>query len=153
MTSPSLGDFFPKTIREEFSERNLCPGTVLKTFVHDTKPPKIKFFVVLATDQGSLAVACLYINTEINVNVFPTQALRDLHLPLRSGEYEFLGHDSYLDCSDIREKEYEAIKSTLTGDPSVLYGKLTQADLDSALRIVGSAETIKPKLRKKYNLA
>lgn len=99
-----------------------------------------------------MSVACLYINTEINPNLFSTEVLRDLHLPLLREHYEFLDHDSYLDCSDLREKSLEVIKQSLADDVSALKGSITQTDLLVALQKTHSAVTIPRKLKQKYCL-
>jgi hypothetical protein len=84
----AIGQFFPKSERKKFADRALKIGAVLKMVVPDTKPPKPKRFIVVGLSRNSVLVATIYINTEINPNLFPTQDLRNLHFELKSGGRE-----------------------------------------------------------------
>lgn len=97
MTPPPIGDSFPKELKEEFSNRNLKAGCVIKCFVNDTNPPKEKRFIVMGVSYDKIALGTVYINTHINPNVFPTEELKQLHIPLESDNRDYLDHDSFVD--------------------------------------------------------
>ncbi len=76
---PPLGDSFPEEYKKRFAEKNLKVGSVIRALVTDTNPPKTKRFILIGISADKLAVGTLYLNTEINPNVFSTQELRKLH--------------------------------------------------------------------------
>ena len=76
---PPLGDSFPEEFKRRFAEKNLKVGSVIRALVKDTNPPKTKRFILLGISADKLAVATLYVNTEINPNIFSTEELRNLH--------------------------------------------------------------------------
>lgn len=150
--TPTLGDFFPSELKEAYTDHNITPGSVFRLFSNDTNPPKIKRFVVLGIDSTSICVGILYINSEINVNIFPTEYLKSLHLPIQAKECAFLDHDSFLDCSHIYEIPFEKLKQEFLKSSDIFFGNLGDDDLAKAMQIVASAKTISPKNKKKYNI-
>jgi hypothetical protein len=52
------------------SESFLKIGTVLRYFVKDTIPPKIKRLIIVGIDDELITTATIFINTEINPNIF-----------------------------------------------------------------------------------
>ena len=150
--TPRIGDIFPPNTRAVFSVNAIKPGTVLRTHVDDTTPPKIKLFVVLAVNETQTSVATLYINSDVNPNMFHREELKNLHLPISSVIYSFLAHDSFIDCSDLREKNLLTLQCIIQNDMDVLLGELSTEDLTSALHTVLHAKTISLKLKKKYGI-
>jgi len=150
--TPRIGDLFPPDVRALFSVTAIKPGTVLRTYVDDTTPPKIKLFVVLAVNETLASVASLYINSEVNPNLFHTEELKSLHLPVSSSAYRFLSHDSFIDCSDLREKNLLTLQGVIRNDLDVLLGELSAEDFASALHAVVHAKTISAKLKRKFGL-
>ncbi|ACU05352.1 hypothetical protein Phep_3157 [Pedobacter heparinus DSM 2366] len=91
----SLSDCFPEQFRQEFAERNLKIGSVIRVMVNDTNPPKEKRFILVGQSYDKLIFATIFINSEINPNIFPTQELRDLNLELLADSRSYLSHDSF----------------------------------------------------------
>ncbi|MEP7168117.1 MAG: hypothetical protein ABI855_01980 [Bacteroidota bacterium] len=148
----NLGDAFPEEFKKDFAARNLKPGSVIRCFVFDTKPPKEKRFVILAFSFDKIALGTLYINSEINPNLFRTEELRKLHLKFEIENRPYLEHDSYIDCSDIYEKSFEEIKQILTNNSKALLGELNEKDFKLVSDTVKSAKTITPALKKKFGV-
>ena len=144
--------FFPPDLRAVFSVTAIKPGAVLRTYVDDTTPPKIKLFVVLAVNESLASVASLYINSEVNPNMFHTEELKRLHLPVSSNVYTFLTHDSFIDCSDLREKNLLILQGVIRNDMDILRGELSSDDFASVRDTVVHAKTISVKLKKKFGL-
>lgn len=149
---PPLGDAFPEEFRKKFAETNLQIGSVIKTFVTDTTPHKIKRFVILGVSGDKLAIGTLYINSEINPNLFPSPELKRLHLKLEKQNRDYLDHDSFLDCSKVYEKEYEDLMAVLQHDASCLIGQLSTDDLRLVKKTVREARTIPVRTKKKFGL-
>ena len=147
---PTLGELFPDFYRQSFSTRSIVPGSVFRTFTDKSSPPKIKIFVVLVAKNGMASVASLFVNTEINASLFPSQELQDLHIPLFSNYCDFLKHDSFLDCSQIKEMSLDWLQSQIENDPGVLVGTLDERTLSSAINKVKKAPTISRSDKRKF---
>ena len=148
--SSSFGSLFPDSIRKDFANRQIEPGSVFRIHINTTTPPKIKRFVVLAISGDSICVGCLFINSQINPNCFPTASLQALHLSLQTSQRDYLDHDSYLDCSDIKDMSLNELKDIVSKNPQQHIGKLSATDLETAREIVKNAPTISKKQKEKY---
>lgn len=73
-----------------------------------------KFFVVLGFDENGNVYGGVIFNSYININLPPfIQAMQHL---IKVGDYEFLSHDSYIDCSSIKTvKKAKLLKSNSLG--------------------------------------
>ncbi len=147
-----LGDSFPEGFKKRFAQTNLKVGSVIKAFVTDTNPPKTKRFIVIGISADKLAVGTLYVNSEINPNLFKTEELRNLHLKLQAHGRDYLSHDSFADCSKVYEKDFDDLLSVLEDDASNLLGELNTEDLKSVKQKVKEARTIAVRIKKKYGL-
>ena len=115
-------------------------------------PPKVKRLVVLAISGDNACVGYLFLNSRINPNVFPTAGLRSLHLPFEAASRDYLDHDSYLDCSDIKDMDLDELKKIISRDPNQHIGELNDTDLKTAKETVKNAPTISKKQKEKYDL-
>ncbi len=79
-------DEFRKLFQNQgFTEREIKIGTVLRYIARDVVPePKQKIRLIVGFSDDKLLVATLFVNTEINPNLFPNQELRDLHLEIKA---------------------------------------------------------------------
>lgn len=71
-----------------------------------------KFFVVLGFDENGNVYGGVIFNSYININLPPfIQAMQHL---VKGDDYEFLSHDSYIDCSSIKTvKRPNSLKVTV----------------------------------------
>jgi hypothetical protein len=130
---PNIGDFFPDELKEQLADNNFKIGAVLKYHIDSITPPKPKRLIIVGFDDQKVALATVFINTEINPNVFPTQALRDLNLEFDTINRDYLDHKSYVNCSQIFEQDVESVKGLLITDPDVHIGELNSKDLTEVL--------------------
>ncbi len=152
MTPPPIGDSFPKELKEEFSNRNLKAGCVIKCFVNDTNPPKEKRFIVMGVSYDKIALGTVYINTHINPNVFPTEELKQLHIPLESDNRDYLDHDSFVDCSKLYEKKLSEIKLIIEADVDSYLGELSPEDYKIIRDKIKISKNISVHVKKKFGL-
>ena len=145
MTAASFGSLFPDSFRADFSERAIRPGSVLRIHVDTTNPPKQKRLVILAMGNDEAVVGYLFINSEINPNLFRTPALKALHLPLDKDRHGFLDHDSYLDCSKIFKVDMEQLRQAIASEPGQHIGCMDGETFETAIGIVRAAPTISPR--------
>lgn len=141
-------DVFPDELRKQAVEI----GQVLKMDMYpsDRVTPKRnadhkeKRFVIIGKHEDKL-VAALLINSNINPNLFsrigPYQHL------IRSSDYDFLDHDSYIDGYSLREFEVARVMESAR-----YLGAVDEADLAEAIKHVCDSPDVKPFLLKKYGL-
>ncbi|MFW5759809.1 MAG: hypothetical protein ACOCXH_02375 [Cyclobacteriaceae bacterium] len=127
-------------------------GHVLKQFVNDTNPPKVKIYIIIARSSDFGKYATIFINSKININKNPTVELRDLHIPIKPSIRDYIDHDSYIDCSEIRERDYAEIYTAVSENPDLIIGKLDDIDLSEVLDTLKQAKTITLILKKRYGL-
>ena len=147
-----LGDLFPDELKGQNAENNLRIGSVLRYFNTDTRPPKVKRIVVVGFNEGKILFAYVFINTEINPNIFSSPRMRDLHLAFEASGREYLDHDSYVDCSQIKQEDSDAIKELMTQDFSVHIGDLSGNDIEKVVEKLKNAPTIDVKTKRKFGL-
>ncbi|WP_031529961.1 hypothetical protein [Dyadobacter crusticola] len=146
----SLGDHFPESFREEFAERNVEIGCVIRLFLKWTVPPKEKRFVIVAIGNDQVSLATVLINTALNENVNFSDELKSLHIPIDIAGRKYLDHRSYIDCTDLHEERIDHIKSALQSDPANYLGKISDDDLVKVQRLIMASKTIKPYKKKKF---
>ena len=81
-----------------------------------------------------------------------TYELRNLQIFLDGSLSEYLDHDSYLDCSFLKEFSLTELKRRYSADITIFLGHLSEADLQKAREKVIGAKTIPPKIKKKFDL-
>lgn len=141
-----LGDSFPSEFREDFCDRCLVRGAVLRARVEETIPPKIKLFVIWGSDKTTHQLAVSFINSKMT----SIRWLQTLEHPLLVSNNSFLIHDSFLECHRIYEKDLTKIRELLKAESEIFLGNLSPADLSAAERMISAAKTIEPKLKRKY---
>lgn len=139
------------TFPEELRRRAIEVGQVLRMemFPEDSVRPKKgeskeKRFVIIGKDEDKV-VAALLINSEINQNLF-MQIGPYQHL-IKSEQYSFLDHDSYVDGYMIREFDAERVMSSAT-----YLGSLEIEDVKESIQRAVSSPKQKPYIIKRYNL-
>ena len=148
----SLSDSFPDGFKKDFAQRNLKIGSVIRLYVGDTNPPKQKRFILVGQSYDKLLFAAIFINSEINPNIFPTQELKDLNLKLLASERDYLDHDSYADCSNMQKRSADWLLKIIRKDPYRVIGEVSDADMKEIRARIKSARTIAPAVKKTFGL-
>jgi len=148
----TLGDSFPEDFKKDFAKRNVKEGSVIRCFVRDTNPPKEKRFIILAFSYDKITLGTLYINSEINPNLFNTEELKKLHLLFSAKDREYLHHDSFVDCSEIYQKPVTEILKVLEEHPKSLIGEVNVEDFKKIRTTIKSAKTISIATKKKFGV-
>jgi hypothetical protein len=149
----ALGDLFPEEFRKEFSERSVERGTVIRTHFTETNPPKIKLYVVLGASNDKIVFGVVLINSQVNPNIFRNPIVRGWHVPISSSDYDFLQHDSFVDCTQVFEKGTSELLQSVTDAPEVIVGKLHDDDFEAIKRAIKSATTIAKVTKRRFGLA
>lgn len=144
--TPPLGERFPEEYRKKFCHDHLKPVAVLRFQSIQTSPPKIKRSVVIALNDESVSLALTYINSGKPSNPY----LQPWQLHLECEGREYLDRDSYLDCAQLYEENFEVISRMLLRDITVYLGRMSGEDLLKVKSLVALAKSIPFKLKKKY---
>jgi hypothetical protein len=147
-----LSDLFPQSFRDDFAERNIQVGSVIRVFVKDTIPPKIKYFIVIGFSDEKVLLGTVFINSAINQNIFNTEYLKGLNIPLDAQVYDFIDHNSFVDCSDIRERSFSEIKRLLSNDPECSKGIISEETMKIISTTLANASTISLSKKRKFGI-
>jgi len=99
-----LGDLFPEHERQKYIGRHLEPGQVLFLFCKFTNPQKEKYLVVACTGKRPLLFV---INSRIHPFIEKQPVLLKCQVKLSASDYDFLDHDSFVDCSKVIDDSTE----------------------------------------------
>lgn len=136
----TLGDFFPQADREDYLKRHLKPGQVLYLFSHFTQPPKEKYLVIAYYSDSPLLFV---INSRIHPYIASRPELNASQVEIQAVEYDFLSHDSFIDCSQVIDSfEAAEIRRQVLGELSRIKGELTPATTAEIKQVVRAARTI-----------
>jgi hypothetical protein len=147
-----LGDFFPDDLQNARFNSKIEVGSVLKYFVEDTTPPKYKRMIVIGITQDKITVATLYINSELNINVFKNKRMQALQIPIKKENRAYLEHDSYVDCSFLHIKQVGKLEEEFKSHRLESLGKISTEDLDLIKGTLISASTISIQQKKEFGL-
>lgn len=136
----SLGDHFPQQARQEYADRYLKPGQVLYLYSSFTNPPKEKYLVLAHPGTRPLLFV---INSRIGRFIANRPDLLKCQVKLKVSDYDFLDHDSFVNCGEVIEHFTESeIKNQIVADVYRVKGELTLATKQDIIRVVKSAKTI-----------
>jgi hypothetical protein len=94
----SLADSFPQELKNNFAERNVGIGSVIK--IYDRVAQKEKWHLIVGINEENILAASIRINTELNTKCIPEQ-LRRYHILIKRDRNQFLGLTSKTLCLGI----------------------------------------------------
>jgi hypothetical protein len=145
----SLSDFFPDNFKDDFANRSIKVGAVIRKFVTNTTPPKEKRFIVVGLSDDSIALAVVYINTEINPFIATRPDLKSLQFELKRKNRLILNYDSFVDCTKIFEFKFTDIQTHLSNNPQELLGEIDAYEHLNIVQFLRKSKQIsKAELRK-----
>lgn len=124
-------------------------GTVLKLFVQDTTPPKVKYCIIVGACSSEIAT--VFINSELRPEHLPT-GVQSLQFPITTNDFPFLKYDSFADCAEIAERNKSELNTILQSEPGRKAGVLTKTKIEELVRLVKMAKTISTAEKKKFGL-
>lgn len=116
---PTVGDSFPEEKRREFLQSHLKPGQIFYLFCNFTDPPKNKYLVLVCVNPQLLFFV---INSKISHFILSRTELYQCQVPLQRDEYNCLDHDSFIDCSTVKESHLNEIEDQVLEDISRIKG-------------------------------
>ncbi|WEK18858.1 MAG: hypothetical protein P0Y49_18955 [Candidatus Pedobacter colombiensis] len=149
----NLADAFGEEAKREFAQNCIVVGKVIKCFVEDTNPPKEKRFIIVGiSNDNSIKLATVYINSHVNHNVFPTPELQALHLNLECANRPYLSYDSHVDCSQLKKKNKDWLINLIAEDPTRVLGEVAPTDFAIIKETLKGTTTISVADKKRYGL-
>jgi len=155
--SPSLGDLLNSNEeRDNQINQALSIGSVFKmtlskeegvTPKNPGETTRDKFFVVIGFDENKI-IGALLINSKINARL--PQELKDVQYPIKASDYDFLDHNSHVDCSKIKPIGIEKFKAQFDWKNS--FSSIKKEDLDLIIVTVKESPSVTPKMLKRFGL-
>lgn len=103
-----------------------------------------KFYIVFGFDEYGNAYGGVVINSHVNQNM--PMHIQNSHMPLNANNYEFLSHNSFIDCSKLFVVRKEKLNK------ESYKGFLSEEDLQLAIGTVKESKTINRILLKRFKL-
>lgn len=123
-------------------------GSVIRTHVDNTNPPKIKIFVIVGYYEEDAIT--IFFNTEINNIINYSEELRSLHIPFSSSGRSFLTRDCFCDCSHLSLRNKDELHIAVNNQPEINIGNLSVEDLDIVMTTLKNSTKIKGAYKKRY---
>ncbi|ARN78490.1 hypothetical protein BST97_11105 [Nonlabens spongiae] len=125
-------------------------GMVLKLFLVDTNPPKLKYLIIVGVDRSSISCVSVLINSKPNRKIHWHVDLMALQVPISASDHDFLNYDSFVDCSNLRQEQIYDLELELNSNLDAYVGDVTQTFLETLRNAIKHSNTIKGKLKKKF---
>ncbi len=123
---------------------DLPVGRVFELFHDDqSKPPKPKISVVVGISNDQFEIGTVFINSDVNMYKVSSQELIALqyHITPSKGR-QFISHQSFVDCSEIKQRNYINVCRAITTREGRFLGTLPQSDIKNVLQLITSADSI-----------
>lgn len=131
---------------------DLKVGAVVHFFDNASHDPKPKFSVIVGISEDAFFLGTVFVNTDINIRHINSPELEKLHYKLSQKRYRnFLKHDSYVDCSDVKHRMQVSFLNDLNYSGEIV-GSLAIDDLKNVLLLIESSDTIAPYYLRLYNI-
>jgi hypothetical protein len=131
---------------------DLNVGAVVHFFDNASHHPKPKFSVIVGISDDTFCLGTVFVNTDINITHINSPELEKLHYKLNQKRYSnFLKHDSYVDCSDVKHRMRTSFLDELNYSGKIV-GSLASDDLKNVLTLIMSSDTIAPYYLRLYNI-
>ncbi len=135
-----LGDYFPEEEKIKIFHSQLKPGRVFYLSCDFTTPPKDKYLLLVCIEPRPLFFV---INSRIHDYIKKRPEMLSRQVCLAAGEYDFLEHDSYVNCADaidffhIKDIEQQVLKSL-----DRTKGSISQEARKQVISVVKGSQTI-----------
>lgn len=114
-------------------------GMVLHLFCNFTTPQKYNSLILVCLNPKPLL---LLINSKVNEFALIQPRLRQCHIPINMANYDFLDHDSFIDCSEAYDFELDDLHERLCSVNRVHLGDVSIEDLNAIKNAVSESPLI-----------
>ncbi|MBL7712356.1 MAG: hypothetical protein JNL13_07835 [Chitinophagaceae bacterium] len=148
--APLLGNHFSEPIREELATRNLKIKGVIKVYCSFAR--KEKRFIIIGEKYDHSGFALLYINSEINENMFPSEEQKNEHVLISQEGRSYLSKDSYVNCTQMVYKDRGDLMDLLVNHPEAHLGEFSDNDYKLVRDKVCDSKIITAGKKKEYGV-
>ncbi len=149
---PKLSDCLSDSKRTVITETFIRPGSVFKIMDTETKPPKIKYHVIIGVNDTEVLVGTARINSKINPNIYRDIESKSRCMSLRSRKYGYLDHDSTIDCNHLITHKKSDVLKHLNRNSGSLLGDLDFEDLNEVKLRMIEAPTISEEDKERFGI-
>lgn len=136
-----IGDYLNDEKKRQYIHSRLVPGAVIYRHCDFTKPPKIKYLLVVQVQEQ---VAVLVINTGINGFVKSHKCLLDSQVSIDQASHSFLDHDSFIDCTAAEYIATAELIEEITSSMDTIRGKITNKLKAVVIATIQDSFTLSP---------
>ncbi|MDP4274853.1 MAG: hypothetical protein Q8907_11305 [Bacteroidota bacterium] len=129
-------------------DRKINIGTVVSIDIAGIDHPKWNIILDLTDDK--CLIASVFINSEINFKYINSHELRDLQYLIRKSDYDFLDHDSFIDCSKVFTEPYSKFKEALIRNAVRKKGELPASEVNKIYDLVRKSKNITGSTKKRF---
>ncbi len=142
-----LGNHFPDDQKREYARASLVAGQVFYLWCDFTTTPKDKYVVLVCPDTESPLF--FVVNSSVHPFVARKPDVAECQVELRACDYDFLHHDSFLNCAEVIDCFSEAeLVGQLQAGLDRIKGRLNDATAKCVIKVVQNARTISPRHKK-----
>ena len=140
----TLADSFPLGERLESIHRQFGPRLVVRLFCDFTARPKEKRLLIVSTVTDPPLF--FFINSEKAPHSHFDRSVDDHQIAISPSSYDFLEHDSFIDCSVVHDNFLLAeIEGALASDMSRLLGKIDENTAAEILEVIADSDLLSPR--------
>lgn len=119
-------------------------GDIFHRFFQTTNPPKSKFFVIVGENEDNF-FGFFFINSNINRFVAQSAEMSQMQFPLKSSDYPFLDHLSFIAGHELSVMPKDELFNELRNGTTQWRGKMIEADLEMLLDAASRSCLFSPK--------
>lgn len=132
-------------IKEEIAALSIQRGTIIHSTIFENINHG-KFFVVIGEQDNNL-VGFFFINSWINQYIQRRPEMLELQVALSEDDYNFLTHNSFLDCSTLKTINKSYLAQSIANRTSTIKGILSKEELTVILKKVRNSSLFNEKIK------
>jgi len=135
-----LGDFLPPKAKNQYVDSGLTPGQIVCLPIDFGDCVNEKLALLLAYDDGN--VLLFLVNSQIHPKLAEHADTARCQVRLECADCDFLDHDSYLNCSEVRLLRAEEVRAQVLAETWRLKGRITEAARRQVTNVVLSSRLV-----------
>lgn len=145
---------FTQQFLDDFVADNTNARSVILIYCNDLAgKAKDKILVIVSKSLCNTKFGCILINSDNYPKINNSHYLKSLQIKALALKYpNFLKHDSFFDCSDIRESQISEIDAILKKDAKRMLGKIDIEDHNLICEALRNNKKLTPKTKRLYYL-
>ena len=116
-------------------------GTVIDIRDPYSFDEKHKYSIIVGMSGDKFYIGTVFINSIVNARAINSPSLVALQYEVSPAKYKFLRTNSYVDCSDLKDRMQSSLLQEINASGRIL-GTIAKDDLSAIIQLVLNAETI-----------